>query len=114
MAESDIIMESVDQGGYNSLPGPGQAGKGRVALPYPRQYRPNLPPGSGHEAYGIARDSVERAEMELVWRTYTAAEALSMTRRLEIIDKICDRGLEQGQQDRSYLVVVESTIIPLT
>lgn len=113
-SENDIFMESVDQGGHNSLPGPGQTGKGRVALPYPRQCRPNLPPGGGHEACGIARDSEERAETELVWRTYTAAEALSMTRRLEIIDKICGRGLEQGQQDRSYLVVAASTIIPST
>lgn len=63
-SEKDIFMESVDQGGHNSLPGPGQTGKGRVALPYPRQCRPNLPPGGGHEACGIARDSVERAERE--------------------------------------------------
>ena len=27
------------------------------------------------------------AERELVWRTYTAAEALSTTKRIEIIDK---------------------------
>ena len=35
----------------------------------------------------FSKAGIRFAERELVWRTYTAAEALSMTKRVEIIDK---------------------------
>ena len=35
----------------------------------------------------LNKADVRFAERELVWRTYTAAEALPTTRRVEIIDK---------------------------
>ena len=35
----------------------------------------------------FSKVDIRFAEWELVWRTYTAAEALSMTRKVEIIDK---------------------------
>ena len=35
----------------------------------------------------LNKADIRFAERELVWRTYTATEALSMTKRIEIIDK---------------------------
>ena len=54
------------------------------------------------------------AERELVWRTYIAAEALSTTRKGEIIDKMEFAAAALNANDKTFMVHVAALAEPTT
>ena len=65
----------------------------------------------------LSKADVRFAERELVWRTYTAAEALPTTRRVEIIDKREFAAAALNADNETFVVHVaaltELTTIPI-
>ena len=65
----------------------------------------------------LSKADVRFAERELVWRTYTAAEALPTTRRVEIIDKREFTAAVLNADDEIFMVyvavLVEPTSMPI-
>ena len=53
-------------------------------------------------------------EQELVWRTYTAAEALPTTKRVEIIDKREFAAAALNADNETFLVYVAAPAEPTT
>ena len=65
----------------------------------------------------FSKADIRFAERELVWRTYTAAEALLTTRRMEIIDKREFVAAVLNGDNETFLVhitaLAEPTIMPI-
>ena len=62
----------------------------------------------------LNKADVRFAERELVWRTYTAAEALPTTRRVEIIDKREFAAAALNADDETFVVHVAALAEPTT
>ena len=62
----------------------------------------------------LSKADVRFAERELVWRTYTAAEALPTTRRVEIIDKREFAAAALNADDETFVVHVAALAEPTT
>ena len=62
----------------------------------------------------LSKADIRFAERELVWRTYTAAEALPTTRRVEIIDKREFAAAALNADDETFVVHVAALAEPTT
>ena len=62
----------------------------------------------------VSKANVRFAERELVWRIYTAAEALLMTRRVKIIDKREFAVAALNTDDETFVVHVAALAEPTT
>ena len=62
----------------------------------------------------FSKADIRFAEQELVWRTYTAAEALPTTRRVEIIDKREFAAAALNADDETFVVHVAALAEPTT
>ena len=62
----------------------------------------------------LSKADVRFAERKLVWRTYTAAEALPTTRRVEIIDKREFAAAALNADDETFVVHVAALAEPTT
>ena len=62
----------------------------------------------------LSKADVRFAERELVWRTYTAVEALPTTRRVEIIDKREFAAAALNADDETFVVHVAALAEPTT
>ena len=65
----------------------------------------------------FSKANIRFAERELVWRTYTAEKALSMTKRVEIIDKKKFAAAAFNANNKAFVVhgaaLAEPTIMPI-
>ena len=65
----------------------------------------------------LNKADIRFAERKLVWRIYMAAEALPMTRRIEIIDKKEFAAAALNADDKTFVVhiaaLAEPTTIPI-
>ena len=62
----------------------------------------------------LSKADVRFAELELVWRTYTATEALPTTRRVEIIDKWEFAAAALNADDETFMVHIATLAEPTT
>ena len=64
--------------------------------------------------FTLSRADVWFVEQEFVWKTYTAAEALPITRRVEIIDKKELAAAALNIDNITFVVYVAALIEPIT
>ena len=62
----------------------------------------------------FSKANIRFVERELVWRTYTAAEVLPTTRRVEIIDKSEFVATELNADDETFVVYITALAEPTT
>ena len=62
----------------------------------------------------FSKADIRFAEQELVWRTYTAAEALPTTKRVEIIDKREFAAAALNVNDETFMVHIVALAEPTT
>ena len=61
----------------------------------------------------LSNANIQFAEKELTWRSYTAAEALSTTKRVELIDKKEFAKAALDEESKTFVVHVAALKAPL-